>query len=179
MEEKQENLKDSLERKLDAALIKDGETLTVSPSTTLNNKEQNSLLVGVGSAVGLVPAVMSPEEEELQEIARQIVQKVFYSSRGNINFVHEVLRQVKRLWDGGLYTRPYVLKTSHRHLKGHVTQGNLLATSFRQAPRRKATRILMYTYYLVDEKTMFRKGTHVLPKWPCSMHCCWLPPSCL
>ncbi|XP_033639628.1 ral GTPase-activating protein subunit alpha-2-like isoform X1 [Asterias rubens] len=93
MEEKQENLKDSLERKLDAALIKDGETLTVSPSTTLNNKEQNSLLVGVGSAVGLVPAVMSPEEEELQEIARQIVQKVFYSSRGNINFVHEVLRQ--------------------------------------------------------------------------------------
>ncbi|XP_038071739.1 ral GTPase-activating protein subunit alpha-1-like [Patiria miniata] len=92
-EEKQESQKDSLERKLDASLIKDGETPTVSPSTTLNNKEQNSLLGAGGSVVGLVPTALSPEEEELLEISRQIVQKVFYSSRGNINFVHEVLRQ--------------------------------------------------------------------------------------
>ncbi|XP_022083005.1 ral GTPase-activating protein subunit alpha-1-like isoform X2 [Acanthaster planci] len=91
-EERQESQKDSLERKLDASLIKDGET--VSPSATLNSKDQNALMGASGSAAGLVPAApLSPEEEELLEISRQIVQKVFYSSRGNINFVHEVLRQ--------------------------------------------------------------------------------------
>ena len=66
----------------------------VSPSATLNNKDQGALLAAGGGGVGLLPAPATPEEEELLEISRQIVQKVLYSSRANINFVHEVLRQV-------------------------------------------------------------------------------------
>ena len=43
---------------------------------------------------GIVPGVISGEELELMEAARDMVQNVLYSTRDNINFVHEILRQV-------------------------------------------------------------------------------------
>ncbi|XP_072030810.1 ral GTPase-activating protein subunit alpha-1-like [Amphiura filiformis] len=84
-EDRQENNRDSLERNIDAPLIQDGETPTVSPSSTLSYKDQ--------IMPGIVPGVISGEELELMEAARNMVQNVLYSTRENVNFVHEILRQ--------------------------------------------------------------------------------------
>ncbi len=85
-EDRPENTRDSLERNIDAPLIQDGETPTVSPSSTLSYKDQ--------IMPGIVPGVISGEELELMEAARDMVQNVLYSTRENVNFVHEILRQV-------------------------------------------------------------------------------------
>ena len=87
-DDRPDNNKDSLERNIDAPLIQDGnETPTISPSSTLSYKDH--------IMPGIVPGVISGEELELMELARDMVQRVFYSTRENVNFVHEILRQVR------------------------------------------------------------------------------------
>ena len=96
-DDRPENNRDSLERNIDAPLIQDGDTPTISPSNTLSYKDQ--------IMPGIVPGVISGEELELMEAARDMVQNVLYSTRDNINFVHEILRQVS-----GGNIRWYILK---------------------------------------------------------------------
>ncbi|XP_041468944.1 ral GTPase-activating protein subunit alpha-1-like isoform X2 [Lytechinus variegatus] len=79
------NTKDSLERKLDT-ILKEGGDSSNSSSTTIS---PNSTLSMSTSTISLA----LPMQDDLETSGRELVQRVLYSTRDNINFVQEVLRQ--------------------------------------------------------------------------------------
>ncbi|XP_071509719.1 ral GTPase-activating protein subunit alpha-1-like [Diadema antillarum] len=76
--------RDSLERKLDTILLKESDsgssTATISPNSTLSLST---------STISLTV----PLQDDLETSGKELVQRVLYSTRENINFVQEVLRQ--------------------------------------------------------------------------------------
>ncbi|XP_030854676.1 ral GTPase-activating protein subunit alpha-1 isoform X3 [Strongylocentrotus purpuratus] len=80
------NTKDSLERKLDTMLLKEGGDSSNSSSATIS---PNSTLSLSASTISLA----LPLQDDLESSGRELVQRVLYSTRDNINFVQEVLRQ--------------------------------------------------------------------------------------